>query len=212
MADRGACQGREKDPLMGTWRHRFASACGSKCALVEQGRRSCEPAPLRTCLGSARENPLVRGRRTKRDPRREAEATLHLDMQAPASALGYGIGPEGIACQWPLPSTSLRKSLRTSSGRPPVAGPRCGDVPSRAIMVGSAHEREHEATQQKDAAWVRPAGPRLPLGCALCSPADRTGLINLLEGEASFCRGGLLLHGSPDRPGHELLLDRGVEP
>jgi hypothetical protein len=48
-------------------------------------------------------------------------------------------------------------------------------------MARKAHEHEHEATQQQDAAWVRPADPRLPLGGALCYPADRAGLVGLLE-------------------------------
>lgn len=74
-----------------------------------------------------------------------------------------------------------------------------------------AHEHEHEETRQVTA-WVRPADPRLPPGGALCYPAERTGLVGLLEWRTSLRRGVLLLLSPHESPGHELLLDRGAEP
>ena len=46
-----------------------------------------------------------------------------------------------------------------------------------------------EATRQQVAARVRPADPRLPPGGALCYPAERTGLVGLLEWGTSLRRG-----------------------
>jgi hypothetical protein len=119
------------------------------------------------CVAGERSGSLV--------PRRAAWATRSSTFARTASV------PRVEQRQSQVASPAVHSNpLRTSSRCPPAEGavaPRYLGRNNRS----KAHEREHEATLQQDAAWVRPAVPRLPPGGALCYPADRAGLIGLLE-------------------------------